>query len=552
MPQENPRSFPLYDWFFIPETIGLTDHKEIIRKILVSRGLLESKERYHSPDMMAGIKPAVDRIARALKDGEKILIHGDYDVDGIVASVLMFRFLKSAGANPLVFLPSRVDHGYGLALEAVEKASSDGISLIITVDCGIGDHANIEIGKSRGIDFVITDHHQVPQSLPDVTAIVHPGLKDGKYPFDSLCGTVVAYKLIQALAKELKIEINEKEYFPYLCLSTVTDIMPLIDENRWFVRDGIEAIHQGFAPHIELLARVSGFELEQIGIRELGFHVGSRLNAPGRMQSPILSAKFLMETDSKRMLKIAGQIEKLNHKRREIQDRLASQAVEKAHHEWDLHILFDKEWHEGLIGTASARVVDLTGKPALLFTKGSNGSWKGSGRAPEGIDLYALLHEFSGVMDNFGGHRSACGLSISKDAFDGFRTGLIERVQSEFPDGFPIPGLDVAAALSEDSISLPFAEDLKSLEPCGKGNPELLFEFGPLAVESAEFVGGGNHLKLHFKGMKRKFSGILFKAGGVRIGQLINKKVAVIATPVLNKFNGKEKLELFVKDISPV
>lgn len=532
----------------------MTDPKEIIGKILKSRGLLETKERYHSPDLMTGIKPAVDRIVKALKDGEKILIHGDYDVDGIVASVLLFRFLKSAGANPLIFLPSRVGNGYGLALEAVEKASADGISLIITVDCGIGDSENIEIGKSRGIDFVITDHHKVPQSLPDVCAIVHPGLPDGKYPFDSLCGTVVAYKLIQSIARELKIEINEKEYLPYLCLSTITDIMPLIDENRWFIRDGIEAIHQGYAPHIELLARAGGFQLAQIGPRELGFHVGSRLNAPGRMQSPVLSAKFLMETDSKRMLKIAGQIEKLNHKRREIQDRLASQAVEKARCEWDLpiHILFDKEWHEGLIGTASARVVDLTGKPALLFTKGSNGSWKGSGRAPEGIDLYALLHEFSGVMENFGGHRSACGLTISKDAFDNFRKGLIERVQSEFPDGFPIPGLDVTAELSEESITAPFAEDLKSLEPCGKGNPELLFQFEPLAVESAEFVGGGNHLKLQFKGRQRKYSGILFKAGGVRIGQLINKKVAVIATPMMNKFNGKEKLELFVKDIAPV
>lgn len=548
------KTFPLYSWDFIPETAGISNPSELISAIACKRNLLDAKSEYHSPFLMGGMQSAVERISRALKNNEKILIHGDYDVDGIVAAVILHRFLKSVGANPQIYLPTRRGQGYGLALDAVEKAANNGISLIITVDCGIADWRNVEYGNEKGIDFIITDHHQVPDKLPDAVAVVHGAIEGEGYPYPSLSGAAVSFKLIQALSEYLKKPIDLQEYHPYVGLSIITDIMPLTGENRLFVRDGIKAIHKGFAPHIEILARAGGFNLSQIGARELGFHVGSRLNAPGRLDSPVLSAKFLMEDDKSKIAKIAASIERINSERREIQEDVARKAVKQANRERDylVHVLRDPDWHEGLLGTAASRVVDETGHPAILFTKGLNGLWKGSGRSPEGINLYSLLCNSKEIMEHFGGHPTACGVSLADDKFDDLKKQVVECAKDKYPTGYPRKTLEVVSKLSTSDIDMKFVENMKVLEPFGMGNREPLFEFGPIAIENANFVGGGNHLKLAFKSGNKKHSGIMFKVNGVRIGDIIGRVVSMVATPIINEFMGNRKLEYQVRDIKPV
>ncbi|MBU1023045.1 single-stranded-DNA-specific exonuclease RecJ, partial [bacterium] len=492
------KKFPLYDWWYLPETAGLTDPRDLIRTMLEARGFIDSKKGYHSPFLMGGMEAAVERIISAKEKNEKVLIHGDYDVDGIVGVVLLYRFLKSAGMDPLIFLPTRQDNGYGLALEAVEKAIINGISLMVTVDCGISDRENVRIGVENGIDFIITDHHKVPDELPDAVAIVHADIEGEDYPFPSLSGAAVAYKLVQALSERMKVPIEENSYLPYVGLSTITDIMPLVGENRQFVRDGIAAIQNGFAPHLELLARAAGFKLEQIGARVLGIHIGSRLNAPGRLKSPVASAKFLMEENQSKMVKLAMKIEQMNVKRREIQENLAYKAVEMAKREKGnpVYVLNDADWHEGLLGTAASRVVDATGCPAILFTKGKDGMWKGSGRSLNGIDLHKLLCECHETMHHFGGHPAACGVTVEAEKFNDFKQQLIEHANAVYPDGFDTEKLDITSKLSIWNVDTKFINELKVLEPYGNGNPEPLFEIGPVAIENASFVGGGNHMKM--------------------------------------------------------
>lgn len=546
--------FPLYKWNFTPETSDITNPREIIAEIARNRNLLDTQSEYHSPFLMGGMRDAVDRIALALKSKEKILIHGDYDVDGIVASVLLFRFLKSAGADVSIYLPTRSGQGYGLALDAVNKAIQKGISLIITVDCGISDSQNVQFGNEKGIDFIITDHHQVPDELPDAVAVVHAALDGEDYPYPSLSGGAVSFKLIKALSESLNIPIIDYEYLPYVGLSIITDIMPLTGENRLFVRDAIIAIRKGFARQIEILGRAGGYNLSQIGARELGFHVGSRLNAPGRLDSPVLSARFLIENDETKIVKLANEIESINSARREIQSVVAGKAMEQANRERDypIHVLYDPKWHEGLLGTAASRVVDETGHPTILFTKGSDGMLKGSGRSPDEINLYSILNEFENLMDHYGGHPAACGVTLEESNFDDLKKCLVEHVRGEYPNGYPKKSLEISAKLQIADMNNKFVEDLKVLEPYGKGNREPLFEFGPVGIENANFVGGGNHLKLAFKSENKKHNGIMFKVNGARIGDIIGRVVSIVATPMINEFRGTRKLEYQIRDIKPI
>ena len=554
MTATNGKKFPLFKWCCSKTTSRIDDPGKIISAILSERGLMDSVEKYHSPDLIKGTASVVNRISSAVKNGETMLVHGDYDVDGIVGTVLLHRFLKSVGAKSVIFLPTRWEHGYGLSQDAILKAVESKISLIVTVDCGISDFKKVQFARERGIDVVITDHHQTSNTIPEDVAIMHPGIPEGSYPFPSLSGTAVVYKLILALSEKLGISIREDEYLPYVALSIITDIMPIVGENRKFVRDGIMALKRGHAPHIEILARAGGYSLDGVGARELGMHVGSRLNAPGRLESPVMSARFLLEEDPKKMAKIAGDIERLNARRREIQENLARKALENAYKESHLpvHVLHDPAWHEGLLGTAAARVVDELGHPVILLTKSESQLWKGSGRAPDSVDLFGLISPVAHYLEHFGGHQGACGLCIDGEKIGAFKKALLDQFMINYPDGIPPLTLDIISKLPADGINLKFADDLVVLEPYGKGNPEPLFEFSPLFIETANYVGGGNHLKLSFKSASRNYDGILFSVKGISPGDVVGRTVSIAATPKANDYNGKKTLEFQVRDIMPL
>jgi single-stranded-DNA-specific exonuclease len=545
------RTFPFYDWWYNPDTISFDNTHDLLKAIFTSRSLFENKPEYHSPYLMSGIKPSVERIIKALSNGEKILVHGDYDVDGIVGAVLLFKFLTSQGGNALIFLPQRQVHGYGLAYEAIEKSENNGISLIVTVDCGIGDRVNVEKARQKGIDIIVTDHHEIPAKLPDAYAIVHQAIPGENYPYHSLSGAAVAWKLIQALSDEMKIEIDQSALIPYIALATVSDVMPLTGENWLIVRDGIKAIRTGHAPHIELLSRFAGVSLEKIGSRELGVHIGSRLNAPGRLKSPVLSAKFLLEDNKSKMKELAQKIENMNHKRRDIQSKVGEMAFKVAEREsgCPIHVLYDPAWHEGVLGTAASHVVERTGNPTILFTKGDNGSCKGSARSPESIDIFKLLCGCSGLLDHFGGHKAACGLSIEEPKLNDFRENLIKCVKTAYPDGFPKPRLEISSRIGSDNLDLKFAEELNALEPFGKDNGRPVFEFSPAIIQNANFVGGGQHLKIDLVAGKKPVKAIFFKTGGIKLGDIIGRRISVAASPFINEYNGKRNLEYEILDL---
>jgi len=554
MPNSNGRKLPLYKWSYCPDTCNHEDKGDIIHAILTHRGLYGASDVYHSPSLISGMKAACEHILTAIKNGESILIHGDYDVDGIVGAVMLHRFLKSQNADSRIFLPTRQNHGYGLSRDSIDKAVARHIPLIITVDCGISDFTNTGYAREKGVDVIITDHHQVPSALPPAKAIVHPQVPHASYPFPNLSGAGVAYKLILALSEELGANIDERYYLPYVALSIITDIMPVTGENRRFIKDGIKALREGYSPHIELIARAAGYPLAIITERELGIHVGSRLNAPGRLKTPVLSAQFLLEEETSKMVKIADEIDRLNSRRREIQEGLARKALEMAMKENHLpiHVLHDPTWHEGLIGTAASRVMEEMGHPVILITKGETGTWKGSGRAPEGIDLFRLIAPNANLLNHFGGHAGACGFAIDGEQIGIFRKAILEQFNTVYPDGFPTPAIEISAQLKPEKLEEKFVEDINAIAPFGRGNPEPLFDLGPFGVETANFVGGGNHLKLLLKGKNHNNDAIFFSAKGIALGDVLGRTVKIAATPKMNEFNGKRNLEFQIKDISPL
>lgn len=532
----------------------------LLAKVLLNRGFKEKEkvqkflypklEELYDPFLMNDMDIAVKRIIEAYEAKEKVTIYGDYDVDGITSISVLKSFLTELGMNVEHYLPSRLEEGYGLNNEAVKKVADQGTKLLITVDCGISAYNEVEYAKELGMEVIVTDHHECPENLPRALAVVDPKREDSTYPFSSLAGVGVSFKLIQALS--YKLNLDRKKYLKYLdvvCLGTVADIVPLIDENRIIVTYGLILMRQTRKIGLQELIKASGYS--KIDSTTISFGLAPRLNACGRMGKADLALELILTQDRAEAQKIALELNEINKERQEVEKKIISDAIEIIErdklYENGVIVVENENWHHGVIGIVASKITETYYKPSILICM-ENGKGKGSGRSIEGFDLHGALTECEDLLEKFGGHEMAIGLSVDESNIVKLREKLCRiAVENKIDELQPVVRID--AEVNSDDISFETIKDLEKLEPFGESNPSPIFMYKNLKVDSVRALSNGKHLRLVLKDNNFKYDAIAFNMGDKRLSIEIGNKVDIAHSLEINHFNNADKIQFNLKDI---
>lgn len=515
----------------------------------VEKFLEPTRKDFHNPFLMPDMEKAVERIIKAINSKQKIMIYGDYDADGITSITVLKKFLSERNVEVGTYIPNRLDEGYGLNKEAITNIYNDGYSLMITVDCGISAIDEIDYSNSLGIETIITDHHEPAEELPKAYAVIDAKRKDNTYPFNQLAGVGVVFKLIQAIS--IKLGLEEKEYLKYLdlvCVGTISDIVPLVDENRVIAKLGLKLIEVTKNIGLRTLMSVIGFK--NVDSTAISFGVAPRINACGRMGHQQDALDLFLCEDANTARRIANQLNLFNQERQAKEKAIFEQVIEKiekSEKDKSCIILGDKDWHHGIIGIVSSKVTDMYFKPSILVCfEGELG--KGSGRSIPGFDLHDALTKCSKHIEKFGGHSMAIGITLKKDNFESFKNELEKYAQnSNISDIIPIINIDEEISLK--NIKIEDVKSLKMLEPFGEGNKTPLFLFKNLKINSIRALTEGKHLKLTLKDENYIIDAIGFNMGSLSEQYLLDDKVDVVGTLDINTFNGNENMQITIKDI---
>lgn len=517
----------------------------------INKFLYPKIEDLYDPFLMDDMGIAVDKILEIISNKQKITIYGDYDVDGITSVAILTKFLTELGADNTYYLPSRLEEGYGLNVEAIDKIVKDGTKLLITVDCGVSAYDEVKYAISRGLDVIITDHHECPSILPDsAIAVVDPKKPNNKYPCNFLAGVGVTFKLIQAIS--LKLKLDRKRYLKYLdlvCLGTVADIVPLLDENRVIAKYGLELIKSTKNMGLKALINVAGYK--QIDSTAISFGIAPRINACGRMGEAKLALKMLLTNDEEEANNIAEELNKINRDRQNIEKLIMEHAIsiiekEKLYND-KIIVLGHDDWHHGIIGIVASKITELYYKPSILICfDGDEG--KGSGRSIEGFDLYQALSDCSDNLLKYGGHEMAIGLSLKKENFEEFKNSIVDYVNRNMSDN-NIPTIKVDSIIQLKDISTSVINDLNLLQPYGESNSAPIFISKNVKVDKIRTLSNDKHLKLNIKDGNIVFDAIAFNMGNRKDSVKMESGVDILHYLEVNSFNGSEFIQLNVKDI---
>ena len=531
----------------------------LLAKILVNRNLTKKEDidlflkptrhDFHNPYLMPDMALAVDRIIKAMNNKEKILIYGDYDVDGITSITVVKNFLLERGANVAQYIPNRLNEGYGLNKDAIKKIADEGVNLIITVDCGISGIEEVDYANSLGLEVIVTDHHEVGEVLPNAIAVVDAKRKDSTYPFRELAGVGVGFKLIQAIAQRLELE--EKEYLKYLdivCIGTISDIVPLVDENRVIAKLGLKLVEVTKNVGLKALLEASGYK--KIDSFTVSFGLAPRINACGRMGKEKEALNLFLTRDENEAKKIALRLNEYNKERQDIEKRIYEDAVnkiEKSETDKQVLVLGSENWHHGVIGIVASKITDLYFKPSILICFEED-EGKGSGRSIPGFDLYESLTNCSENLEKFGGHSMAVGVTLKKENFEKFKEEFEKYAQnSNICDIIPIIKIDEEITLED--INIKAVEELNMLEPFGEANKMPLFMYKNLKIYSIRTLSEGKHIKLTLKDNNFYIDSIGFNLGHLAEEYQIGDKVDVVGSLEINRFNGRESVQINLKDL---
>lgn len=540
----------------------------ILSNLLINRGIREPEQGWrflnpslrnlHNPFLMKDMDKATDRIIYALSNRERIAIYGDYDADGITGTALLYLFLRKLGADVDFYLSNRFEEGYGLSIEAIDTLFQKGVKLVITVDCGISCTEEVKFARDKGIDVIITDHHEIPPEIPKSFAIINPKQKDCLFPFKELAGVGVAFNLAIALRTKLRERgiisyedgPNLREFLDLVAIGTFADIVPLKDENRIFTRFGLKELTRGNRAGIRALKELSGLQDVEINPYAVSYIIAPRINASGRVNSPFTSFELLVEEDYQRALEIASELERDNRQRMRIEEELLNEATEMIESDPESmarkSIVIAKEgWHIGVIGLIASRLVDLYSKPSVVISL-SNGCGRGSARAPHGFSLIDALRRSSSYLLKFGGHDVACGFTISEKSIKDFRDRFEEIAEEYFSDQTAEDKLFVDMILDFSHIDLRLIDEIESLEPFGPGNSEPLFITRGVQLEAGRVVGD-NHLRMFLRESGKVLGGIAFEMASLY--PFGDDKVDIVFTPRRKQWNGETKIEIRLKDI---
>lgn len=513
------------------------------------------------PFLLPDMETAVVRVLRAVRDGERIRIYGDYDVDGITSTCVMLDVLKTLGADVDYYIPGRLHEGYGLNLDAVEKAASSGISLLITVDCGITSVEEVELAARRGIDVIVTDHHEPSQVLPRAHALVNPKRRDSNYPFPDLAGVGVAYKLASALlrarAGTLDAPAPSSELLELVALGTIADVAPLTGENRIFAKHGLARLNATSNAGLRALIQASGLAGREIGAGAVGFFLGPRLNAAGRLGDASLCVDLLTAASPDDAARIASLLDRANQERQSLEQAILEEAAsmvkisEDGEAEDAVLVLAGEGWHPGVIGVVASRLVERFWRPVILISMdGDEG--RGSGRSIDSFDLYGGLVQCADLLKEFGGHRRAAGLSLSRSAVTALRERLNQIGRSVLTPEDLARRVVCDLEVRFGEIDLAAAEGLGMLAPFGVGNPVPTFLSRDVRLVEYRGVGAeARHLK-----MKLAQEGVVLDAIGFGLGNMAPelfargaREVDVLYTIEVNQWNGARQVQLNIKEL---
>ena len=465
-----------------------------IARLLVMRGvkrpedvkpfLSPSLSQLHDPFLMKDMDKAVDRLNRALGAKEKIMIFGDYDVDGTTAVALVYKYLQNfhSKSNLVYYIPTRDDEGYGISQQCIDYAVETGVSLVIVLDCGIKAIKEITQGKEKGIDFIVCDHHVPDDELPPAVAILNPKQLDCPYPFKGLSGCGVGYKFMQAFAKSNGIgNVYELEHLlDLVVVSIAADIVPLIGENRVMAYYGLKRLNNNPNVGLRSIIRLCGLNNKELTISDIIFKIGPRINASGRMESGQESVELLVTRDSSHAYEISKRIDKYNQERKILDAQITVEANEIIdRHKGKLDgkkpiVIYDRNWHKGVIGIVASRLAELYFKPSVVLTF-SNGFATGSSRSVRGFDVYAAIRSCRDLLENFGGHTNAVGLTMKEENIDEFRRRFTHYVEEHIGDEQVIPSADIDAEITFAQINNEFLRAMRMLNPYGPDNQKPIF-----------------------------------------------------------------------------
>ncbi|WP_103864387.1 single-stranded-DNA-specific exonuclease RecJ [Aquimarina sp. I32.4] len=534
-----------------------------IASLLIQRGIetFEQAKKFfrpslddlHDPFLMQDMDKAVDRIQKAIADKENIMVYGDYDVDGTTSVALLSSYLKTLSSQIATYIPDRYNEGYGVSYMGIDYADDNDISLIIALDCGIKAIDKVAYAKSKNIDFIICDHHRPGDTLPDAVAVLDPKREDCKYPYKELCGCGVGFKLIQALASGLHQTIND--LLPYLDLVATAigaDIVPITGENRVLAYHGIQVINTN--PRTGFKAMLSKVDKKTLTITDLVFIIAPRINAAGRMKHGLHAVNLLTEKNMDTALQFAAEIELYNSTRKDADKKITQEALIQIvdHSEEDRYttVVYNENWHKGVIGIVASRLTETYYRPTLVFTK-SGTVLAASARSVKGFDVYNALDACADHIEQFGGHKYAAGLTLTEEQYPSFKQKFEEVVSSTIDKKMLIPEVTIDAKLELDQITPKFYRILKQFAPFGPGNMAPVFMTEGLKDTGyAKCVGADkSHLKC-----KAQKNGIAIGAIGFNLGSkydLIHQKQLFKSTYTIdeNEWNGEVSLQLKLKDV---
>ena len=534
---------------------------ELLSTILVSRNIIEdekikiflepTRNDFYDPFLMPDMDIAVKRIIKAIENKENIVIYGDYDVDGITSISVLKQFLEDRGLKVGYYIPNRLDEGYGLNKDAILGIYQNGCQLMITVDCGISGIEEVEYANSLGIETIVTDHHEPLEELPNAMAIIDAKIKTNKYPFNQLAGVGVVFKLIQAIGMEL--ELPEKEYLKFLdlvCIGTISDIVPLVDENRVIAKLGLKLVEK--TKNLGLKTLLDSIGYGKVNSMSVSFGIAPRINACGRMGHAEEALKLFLTIDKNEAIELTNKLNEYNKTRQDIEKKIFEEALCKITKEnvnnKNALIIGGDNWHHGVIGIVSSKITEMFFKPSILICFEEE-KGKGSGRSIPGFDLHKALCETSKYLTKYGGHAMAVGLSLEKDKFNDFKNAFEEYAdKSNISEIVPIINIDKLVTYKD--LDLETVKELEKLEPYGEANKCPLIAYKNLKIDSITVLTEGKHMKLTLKTENNNIISTMGFNMGYRAEEfLIGDRVDVVGTLEINSFNGKESVQINLKEI---
>jgi len=508
--------------------------------------------RTHDPFLIPDMERAIDRLHQAMRRQERVCFYGDYDVDGMSATSIYLSFFRSLGAEVRAYVPHRLREGYGLNEAAVKILAKEGVSLLVTSDCGTTSHREIALANELGIDVIVTDHHQSDMDMPHALAVMNPHRRESRYPFHGLCSGGLAYKVAQAYeTKYGSGSASLESLLDLAALATIADVVPLQDENRLFVRQGLAHISRGARCGIRALKQVAGISRECTA-ETIAFKLGPRLNAAGRLDEAIKGVKLLTTESEREAKELAEDLEQLNRARRELEAEILQDALRQVESR-ELPagiVLYARGWHLGVVGIVAARIMERFHRPTVVIAVNEHGVGKGSARTIPGFDLYQTLASCRDLLMAFGGHPSAAGVTIQEAMLPEFAERFSAIAEAWIRETQSVPMLHVDSEVRLDEITLQLIREIGTLHPFGAGNPEPTFAVRRLDVLNARVVGE-KHLKLTVRQDRSlPFDSIGFGMKSLEDqGLSLKTPVDVAFTPELNHWNGYDRIQLRIRDI---